>query len=496
MGKSAELTYKELDIKLEKSEGDMLDPPISTHPEALSRHKIIYSKFGASIEEPYYWILDHARELRGYHDIRKVKDMFTPSEGSAMFGSTAQRLGIQQDRVTQYLAQIGKFMKDLFQMVRELRILDMRIKMYEDAEKGDKTADMALKGIWVDMVEGGTKNASSVLGLSREVGFTILPDLFFSTYCKKKEDVQEIIKNLKFNEKIKEVLARKLYAYVVWKETTKKEIDVRQRFMVKYLRQHYEIIRMYMNWVRPYLTHIKRLSLNQNELKSPDIVGAFETAVIELEQMMIGKPEGIKSLALHKVILFTYNYRTRPGMEYHQDSYQHKGPIHWGRVEIDFRCYVWTKKQIDGYLKFREEEDLELLGSIDASIKAALESLGDDLKKYLKDDLGEKFQSDTDSENAQKVKEELEAEAKRVINPKEMISTLFSPVTNILNGLGEMTIGQEFFPQKDATKKREKAPTKQELWEQEKTKESLKGVTTELWVFFNVFKKGHRFLNW
>jgi len=463
--------------------GDFFDGEPSTYPRPLNRHKLVFEKMGANVEEPYYFILDHTRELRGYPRVIKVRDVFSATEGSAFFGSSAQRLGIQQDRATQYLAQIGKFMKELFQMVRELRIIDMRIKMYEDSEKGDKTADMALKGIWVDMVEGGTKNATSVLGLAREVGFTVLPDLFFGTFVKKREEVDPTIRNLRFNEKMKEVLGRKLYSYMVWREKTWKETTVRRGFMVKYLRQHWSIIMMYMNWVRPYLKHIQRLSMNQDTLDSPHMVTAFETSTLEIEVLFVSQGE-----KHHKAVLVSYLYRTRPGMDYQQDGYQHRGPLHQGRVEINFRSYVWTEENIQKYLEYRRQEDMELLRSIDGSLDAAMSALGGDLKAYLKE-AGETFDEDED-------KDEEKEEKKSLIDPKQMIRTALSPATNILNGIGEMVLGKEIVPDSNKKDKTPKVSAMSEMKESDEKNAQKKGVNTDMWLIFNIFKKGHRMLNW
>ena len=82
-----------------------------------------------------------------------------------------------------------------------------------------------MKGLYVDLVEGGAKNAASVFGLARELQFTILPDLFFSTHPRKIEDVKRVVDEMKFNVKVKEVLKRKLYAYMRWRDSTEQEMN-------------------------------------------------------------------------------------------------------------------------------------------------------------------------------------------------------------------------------------------------------------------------------
>ena len=62
--------------------------------------------------------------------IDKITDTFSASENSSFFGTSQQRVGLQQDKVSQYLATIGKMIKELFQLVRELRIIDERLGYY------------------------------------------------------------------------------------------------------------------------------------------------------------------------------------------------------------------------------------------------------------------------------------------------------------------------------------------------------------------------------
>ena len=63
-------------------------------------------------------------------------------------------------------------------------------------------------------------------------------------------------------------------------------------------------------------------------------------------------------------------------MLFQAEGYQ-KGPIHVGQVEVFLRSYVWTEKQLKGYQKYREAEDLELLKTIDATISETMDALGD-----------------------------------------------------------------------------------------------------------------------
>src|SRR3989338_6566888 len=278
-------------------------------PKPLRRYRLHYEGYNISIEEPYFFILHYLRYYSGFPYIDKITDIFAAAENSAFFGATQQRLGLQQDRVSQFLATIGKMVRELFQLVREMRILDERLSYYADSYTNSPSAESAeitLKGIWVDLVEQGAKNPASVYGMAREVQFTTLPDLFFSTHPKKQEDVDIVVERERgqFNRKVREVLMRKLRAFLAWKEHTYEEVKNRRKFTLKYLRQHFEIIRMYMTWVKHYLKNIQRMQLDQSKTDTPDLIVAFESSMVEVEIL------AIKPGKINQCILMHYLFRT------------------------------------------------------------------------------------------------------------------------------------------------------------------------------------------
>ena len=93
-------------------------------PKSKLTYKVVHQIFNQSIEENYFWTMEFLRTHEGYNELTKITDLFGASEHSAFFGSAQQRLGLQQDKVSQFLATIGKMVKELFQLVREIRILE------------------------------------------------------------------------------------------------------------------------------------------------------------------------------------------------------------------------------------------------------------------------------------------------------------------------------------------------------------------------------------
>jgi hypothetical protein len=373
---------------------------LTDYPGNGIRYRIIFESATEGIEESYFNVLELARSQFGMPVVHKVSDYFTASENSAFFGNSQQRLGIQQDRVQQFLGNIGKFVKELFQMVRELRIIDERLAIYEasggltlmdhgqkkkdehghavSAVKRSHAADVTLKSIFTDLVEGGTKNPQSVFGLASQVNFTLLPDLFFNEYVDDKDQVDAVVDRMQYNKSLKAVLKRKLYQYLVWKEKTYHELVHRKRFNLKYLRQHWAIIQMYMKWAKPYLRNIERLTMNQGQFESPDIIAAFETSVVEVE-FIATKPKAKDGY--YPIVLASFFFRTRPDMSVRKEYQQ--GPAHLGRMDLNIRAYAWTEEQLAAYRNMKKREEIELLGLLDGSLSAIMESLGEDFEVYL-----------------------------------------------------------------------------------------------------------------
>ncbi|MBS3169340.1 hypothetical protein J4210_02545 [Candidatus Woesearchaeota archaeon] len=365
-------------------------------PEPLHTWRMMWEVYDLSLEEPYFWILDN---IKGSMPIvEKLEDSFAAAENSAFFGVTQQRLGAQQDRVSQFLATMGKMVKELFQMVRELRIIDERLNYYAQIEEETtkpieqraKGPEITLKGMFVDLVQGGGKSAASVYGMARELEFITLPDLFFdappfAAQAELEKHVNALARD--FNENVLRVLKRHLTQYFSWRQQTSAEHRNRKTFMLQYLLQHYEIIRMYITWVKPYLRNVRKLSLNEGRMDSPEMVSAFEGSMLDVEflarkRTAVKDPEG--KYGGNGCILATFTYRTRPELKVVQEGYQ-RGPVHIGRVEFALRVYSWTDEQVEQYKKVKDEELLNLLGDISETVRTAMESLGDALKDYVEE---------------------------------------------------------------------------------------------------------------
>jgi hypothetical protein len=459
----------------------------TNYPEPARKFRVVYESFSLSMEETYFWILGSLQYDQAFPKIEKITDIFSSAENSSIFGQASQRLGIQQDRITGTLATVGKMVKDLFAIVRELRIIDERCAAYDAWTKDkSKSADVTLKQLYIDFVEsqGGQTKPSSVYGLAQNLGYTTLPDFYFNTRVFKVEDIDKIVDGLATNENLKNVLRRKLFEFITWKTQTEKEMRNRRTFTLHYLRQQWAIIKMYMGWLKPYLRNVKRLSMNEQQVLGPEIISAFETATLEIEILAY---DPIKAdTGDSPCVLVNLKYFVKPSLSYQQPESYQRGPIHVGKVDITMRSYGWSTGEINAYKKYREKEEMELLSVIDASLKSAMDALHEDLEKYLAEAGEEEFKKKLE-EKKEEEKDKRTALQKFLnvrVGEKNSGGSALEPFTAVFMGVGEI-IGA-FIPSVVVAKKDSKP----------KKGEGAKKASGDMMRVWANYKKSHQLLTW
>ncbi len=448
------------------------------YPSPINKYQLLTESFHLSIEPLYFWSLDYLNYELAFPIVDKITDIFTASEHSSFYGAAAQRLGLTQDKVVQYLAAIGGFIrKDLFQLVRDIRWVNERIEFHEDARKDMESAEITLKGIWTDVVDGvfqGQRVSANIFQMAQQLQFTALPTFFFSMHPAKAEEIGPLVDKLDVSNDLKNVLKRKLHDYMVWREKNYIELKQRRIFELKYLRQHYNIIRLYVNWIKPYMRHAQRLGTDIGKVDSAQLISAFEGSLVEIEILASKMPQGNNDY--YSCALLTFEYRTRPSMDFPgQQPGFHRGPVHVGQAKVFWRSYAWTREQIEKYKRMKEKEDFEMLGSIDSSIKATMEGIGEDLFKFLKD-AGEIFE------------EKKEGKA-----PEPKQAALWDPFTEVAKGFRD--VFKALSPKavwKDLSGKKEgRTDKKEKERKQSEKKEAQKEAKAMLWKHYKEFKKAH-----
>jgi hypothetical protein len=381
------------------------------------------TSYQGSVERHYFLVLKLLREF-GF-EVVKTKDTYSTSITSAYWGSIEQRRTIQQEKAAQYLGVIGNMIKSMFQIIRSLRIMDERKKLYDQAKNGPdkKSAEIALKGIWIDMVEGAGKNPSSVYGLATQVGFSTLPDLFFDICPKDAKDLERKLKDLQkngFNRKITEVLGRKLTQYRVWRDDTGKEINTNRKFHLAYLRQHFNVIRLYINWIKPYLTNVSKLT--QKTKRKTEMLEFADTATADIELFAYQTKSGDNKLKKwFPTITVTFEFTTVPELAFRQEYQQ--GPIHVGKTRIIFEGKGMLIDEM--HEKFRQQM-IEDIGIIQ-DLNTAMSALGDDLVDYL--------EAAHEDDPSGKLGKKLE---KGAVKPPKAFTKLFGPFKDISKGFSNL----------------------------------------------------------
>ena len=323
-----------------------------------------------------------------------------------------------------------------------------------------------MKGLFVDLVQGGGKSAASVYGMARELEFITLPDLFFDAPPFKNDtELNHHIDSLaeNFNKNVRRVLQRHLGQYMEWKKRTHQEHENRKIFQLKYLQQHFDIIKMYLTWVKPYLRHARALTMKEKSLTSAELVSAFEGSLLDIE-ILARKPMG----KAHSCVLVTFNYRTRAELKVQQEGYV-RGPVHIGRMVVTFRAYAWSDEELQNYKALKQKELFELLGDVSTSVQQAMESLGDELFRYLE-----------------------EAKGDAVIQKKE------EKKEEMKKSFAEKFFG-DFYTPKNA--KAAKGPSRKEAEKTAADIRDAKGKAVNPAVFhafnaYHLFKKAHRMAAW
>ena len=141
---------------------------------------------------------------------------------------------------------------------------------------------------------------------------------------------------------------------------------------------------------------------------------------------------------------------------------------------------MWSEDQIKNYQRMKDEEDIELLSSINESIKEAMESLGDELKAYLEEG-GEIIEKQTKPENPQE----------NTIS--QTVKGLAEPFVSVIEGIKEVAS-----PLKAIVPKRKGSEAKKgdDVKDSLEINELKKRLKTELYQTYKNYKKMHNMMTW
>ena len=349
-------------------------------------YHIIYDTFSQTLEPVYFWTLDFLRADApnglGLH-VEKIEEEFEASAGGGYYGELGARASAMQDRAMAMLRQINAIIKEIVNLIYDLKEYEMRLETYDNLDSNKqsdiderRTAELSLRSIWMDQVDI-KKGIGSINNLTRgDLQFVTLRDAFMQA-----KDLKDA-KKLDLNKRVKSLLEKKLSEYLQWKNYSEKELRKRYSIERNYLKSQIASLKLYTKWAKPYLRASQKLGMKDignTKLPNPDIVAAFNNMQMELSlfakrEIKPGSvfPEYSKiefEDKYYSCLQVDFKYRTVPHSVRGGQSTHY---AHMGTVDVYFKAYAMTQKEID---KIEKEEVFENMNMVDELTDVSLKDL-------------------------------------------------------------------------------------------------------------------------
>ena len=206
------------------------------------------------------------------------------------------------------------------------------------------------------------------------------------------------------NDRVKRVLKPRINEFLEWKERSEKEL--RKRFQIErtYLKSQVNSLKLYTNWLRPYLIAAEQLKMTESG-RHPALVKAFNTILLQL--VLIGKNELTKDKIeaatttkvmkeklppkFHEIkwrrkyfscVVVEFVFRGIPSRVAQQSHY-----AFGGRADVSFKAYALNEDEIamiDNELKKDSlEQGLKLIEGITTD---SLGQIKEDIEHFLAGD--------------------------------------------------------------------------------------------------------------
>lgn len=454
--------------------------------KTLAEYELTYDSLSDGLEPIYFWILDFMRDSPPGGlglKVSKGAEEFEASTGSAYFGEIGQRATLMQKQAAEYLGAINQVIKSIINLIYDLKEFEMRIKSYDDlkdpSEEIKKAASYSLKGIWMDQVDI-KKGKGSINMLAQDLNFVTIRDAFFyldETTLYGIEEDKEIEKQLAkkidefdLNDRVKNILKRKVHEYLAWKKLSEREIKNRYNIEKAYLRSQVGTLKLYASWVKPYLLAAQKLKMH--EFKKADIVQAFSN--MEMRLNLIGKqeltPEKVHpSFVKYKinkkyyiVISVDMDFRSVPSALESRGSRHY---LHGGRTDMKFKAYVFDEDDIKALDALELYEDMDL---IEQYVDVSLKTIQDEVDYFLE---------------TGKAKETKKESAKK---PQKFFEGFENPFKGVFSGFSDV-----ISPLKDVFKT---TPSGDVIASQVK-EAAEKEAKAHCYVIYNIYKKTHGMLS-
>jgi len=286
--------------------------------EPLMELSLRFDGFNEDIMDVYYWHLNFAYYRgKGYTPF-KLEDYHYFSENSQLGTNMRQIKGGTIKAFQENLAQLVQLIKiHLMPLLKEIKQADFYKKWIDNIVDNDKIVqDLKSKGVsdddtrlkkarserneainhikdkWVNEIDGGRMWQMNRSQSEQGLDFALLPQLFFGINLDDPFEVKKTIKEqldsdvypVDISLQAKEQVARFMYRFYNWLPTAVKDTDVSFRVKVSALKQFYQQIQMYVNFMKPLLVEITRKSesfessnfYKNFDTENPEFVNLFD----------------------------------------------------------------------------------------------------------------------------------------------------------------------------------------------------------------------------
>ena len=419
-------------------------------------YTLIYDSFSEGLEPVYFWIVDFMRD--NYWgvglEVRKTLDEFQGAVGSGFFGDLGTRASIMQDRAMKMLTTINSVVRSIINILYDLKEFDQRLQLYKDLHSNEvvkkNTARLSLKQVWIDRVDI-QRGRGSINMLTQQLQFVTLRDAFMAA------DSVEEVQKMDLNDRVKRILAPRVQEYLAWEKLSQAELTRRYKIERAYLKSQVSSLKLYSQWARPYLKAAQQLT--SADYRTPDLVSIFNN--MQLQVSLFGKrqikpgdvvptnPIYVKNKfadvklpkSIYSCVEVTMTYRTIPHTITRTESGTHYAQ--GGKVNIRFRGFALDADEVEAV---EQEELYQGLELIESMTKESLESMQDEISKYLEQEekgsedpeerikqLSELISSVSDKKTVDKYKKEIKELTKKLRPENENI------ISSLFKGLKEIT---------------------------------------------------------
>jgi hypothetical protein len=450
----------------------------------VASHKLSFDSQQNQLEPIYYWILDFASQIQ-FADMEKIVDNFMASPGSGQFSEMNQKSSIMQDKAVKMSGDMNQLIKSILNLIYDLKEFELRLEHYDDAKnkkdaKKREEGMLALKQIWLDNVDMKKGRGAIHQMASAEMGFSTLREAFMM--ANSHDDVKKMNSDDKkeggaglINDSVMRILLPRISEFLKWVEYS--EVELSKRFSIEknYLRSQIETVKLYSQWMKPYLVAAEKLRQKGFE-KDAALVNAFSTTMFELQLLGINNKDtkageeykgyNIKR-GYNKVVIITLKYRGHVSQRVTQ-----KGDYGFGMggvVDIYFDAYALNDEELVAAKKLLEKDELEKTMEFSLDVAGrALDDLKEDLDHFLKS------------------KEERKKDAAKIIEKGESLD--INPFAALFGLFGK---------KKEKKKENGVALTAEEIKKDNFIEKMMRGAVVSgaagtLYTIYDIYKKAHR----